>query len=362
MDNSSDAHCSRHRCAACYRQFNRMEHLVEHMRSSHHSRHEPRCGVCGKHCRSLDALRDHLGFGASLPSKPACATAFAARGCPLCLAVFPTSAALRAHYAACKLTGAPHPSSVQSLTRSMSRVGGVRGGRGGAVALGCKMVGGGSDGTLDVCARVCVVDEHEAVLYESFVKPLIPVTHYRYETTGIRPEHLRDAPTVKQTMARVQDILLNGDRSYSYSSSSRGAARLLVGHGLEHDLDALGMDCPAHFKRDTATYPPLMKTSARIMSNSLRYLTRSCLGYDIQTGGHHHPYDDCVAAMRLYKRMRAMRHLHLHGRPKDGHDDESTAKAFPAWRQRELERMSPEELLGMSKPDYQCWCLDDDRQ
>uniref|UniRef100_A0A453DXJ9 C2H2-type domain-containing protein n=2 Tax=Aegilops tauschii subsp. strangulata TaxID=200361 RepID=A0A453DXJ9_AEGTS len=82
MDNSSDTH-SRHRCAACYRQFNRMEHLVEHMRSSHHSHHEPRCGVCGKHCRSLDALRDHLGFGASLPSKPACATAFQAHGCPL---------------------------------------------------------------------------------------------------------------------------------------------------------------------------------------------------------------------------------------------------------------------------------------
>ncbi|VAH56599.1 unnamed protein product [Triticum turgidum subsp. durum] len=356
MDNSSDAH-SRHRCAACYRQFNRMEHLVEHMRTSHHSLHEPRCGVCGKHCRSLDALRDHLGFGASLPSKPACAAAFQAHGCPLCLAVFPASAAVRAHRPTCKLSGAPHPSSVQSLTRSMSRVG-ARGGRG-AVALGCKMVGGGSDGTLDVCARVCVVDEHETILYESFVKPLIPVTHYRYETTGIRPEHLRDAPTVKQAMRRVQDILLNGEESYSYSS--RGAARLLVGHGLEHDLDALGMDYPAHLKRDTATYPPLMKTSARLMSNSLRYLTRSCLGYDIQTGGHHHPYDDCVAAMRLYKRMRAISHLHLQGRPKDG-DDESTAKAFPAWRQRELERMSPEELLAMSQPDYRRWCLDDDRR
>ncbi|XP_037470253.1 RNA exonuclease 4-like, partial [Triticum dicoccoides] len=234
MDNSSDAH-SRHRCAACYRQFNRMEHLLEHMRSSHHSHHEPRCGVCSKHCRSLDALRDHLGFGASLPSKPACATAFQARGCLLCLAVFPTASALRAHCAACKLSRAPIPSSAQSLTRTMLRMG-VRGG-GGAVALGCKMVGSGSDGTLDVCAHVCVVDEQEVILYESFMKPLIPVTHYRYETTRIRPEHLRDAPTVKQAMRRVHDILLNGEQSYSYPS--RGAARLLVGHGLEHDLDAL---------------------------------------------------------------------------------------------------------------------------
>lgn len=103
-----------------------------------------------------------------------------------------------------------------------------------------------------------------------------------------------------------------------------------------------------------------MKTSSRLMSNSLKFLTRSCLGYEIQNGGHQHPYDDCVAAMRLYKRMRAVRH----GGP-EGEDGcarpaaVSVAEAFPAWRQRELERMSPEELLRMSKPDYHCWCLDD---
>ncbi|XBI45123.1 hypothetical protein VPH35_109654 [Triticum aestivum] len=349
MDSSSDAH-NRHRCAACYREFDRMEHLVR-----------AHAVVAPLPPRApLRRLRQALPLHRRLPRPPRLRSLPARQArlrhrlpSPLCLAVFPTSAALRAHRPACKLSGAPHPSSVQSLTRSMSRMG-VRGGEG-AVALGCKMVGGESDGTLDVCARVCVVDEHEAILYESFVKPLIPVTHYRYETTGIRPEHLRDAPTVKQAMRRVQDILLNGEQSYS----SCGAARLLVGHGLEHDLDALGMDYPAHLKRDTAAYPPLMKTSARLMSNSLRYLTRTCLGYEIQTGGHHHPYDDCVAAMRLYKRMRAMRDQH--GRSKDN-DDDPTVKAFPAWRQRELERMSPEELLAMSKPDYRCWCLDDDRR
>jgi hypothetical protein len=51
--------------------------------------------------------------------------------------------------------------------------------------------------------------------------------------------------------------------------------------------------------------------------------------------------------------MRAMRH----GQPKNG--DGCAAEAFPAWRQPELERMSPEELLSMSKPDYHCRCLDD---
>ena len=27
------------------------------------------------------------------------------------------------------------------------------------VAMACKMVGGGSDGSLDVCARVCLIDD-----------------------------------------------------------------------------------------------------------------------------------------------------------------------------------------------------------
>ena len=57
------------------------------------------------------------------------------------------------------------------------------------------------------------------------------------------------------------------------------------------------MDYPAYLKRDTATYPPLMKTSK--LSNSLRFLTLNYLGYEIQTG-HQHPFEDCVAAMRLY--------------------------------------------------------------
>ncbi|XP_062183463.1 RNA exonuclease 4-like [Phragmites australis] len=348
MAASSDAH-GRHKCAACFRQFNRMEHLVEHMRSARHSAHDPRCAVCGKHCRSFEALRDHLGVGASsLPKAFHCATAFAAQGCTLCIGVFPTAAELRAHRTRCQFsrTSTIHMSRLHISTRHHQPP--PQGG--GALALGCKMVGAGSDGTLDVCARVCVVDERENVLFETFVKPLIPVTHYRYEMTGILPEHLRDGMTVKQAQRRVQDLLLNGEQPWKVRTS-RGRARVLVGHGLDHDLDALGMDYPAFLKRDTATYPPLMKTSK--LSNSLRFLTQTYLGYDIQTG-HQDPYEgSCVAAMRLYRRMRAQPH------PKDDADAAGADQAFPAWRQRELERMTPEELLQISTPDYYCWCLDD---
>uniref|UniRef100_A0A0D9UVV4 RNA exonuclease 4 n=1 Tax=Leersia perrieri TaxID=77586 RepID=A0A0D9UVV4_9ORYZ len=341
MDSSSDAHRSRNRCAACYREFNKKEHLVEHMRTSLHSPHDPRCGACGKHCRSLDALRDHLT--GAIP-KPACAAAFAARGCPRCLHLLPSQS--------------PH-----SCPNSPPLAGGTI-----AVALGCKMVGAGSDGSLDVCARVCLVDEYERVVFEAFVKPSIPVTHYRYETTGIRPEHLRDgaAVTAKQAARRVLDHLLNGEAAWK-ARSFRGRARILVGHGLDHDLESLGIDYPDYLKRDTARYPPLMKTSNSRLSNSLKYLTAAYLGYQIQPtaggGRHHHPYDDCVAALRLYRRMRGAGQQQHH---RSRRDDEAgpnapaavAAEAFPAWRQKELERMSPEELLQMSTSDYYCWCLD----
>nr|CAB3472549.1 unnamed protein product [Digitaria exilis] len=326
-----------------------MEHLVEHMRAARHSSHEPRCDVCGKHCRTFESLRDHLGVGGStLPKATHCADAFASRsGCTLCLRVTPHHRS-----SSCKLDRAP-----AAMSRPAAMAMNSRQPQGRALALGCKMVGAGSDGSLDVVARVCVVDEQENVVFETLVKPFIPVTHYRYETTGIRPENLRDGAavmTVKSAAARVQDLLLAGEQPWR-ARTTRGRARLLVGHGLDHDLDALGMDYPAYLKRDTATYPPLMKTSR--LSNSLKFLTLTYLGYHIQTG-HQHPYEDCVAAMRLYHRMRRQEHA------KGGGDDAdvpaaSAEQAFPAWRQRELERMTPDELLRLSRPDYHCWCLDE---
>jgi DNA polymerase III epsilon subunit-like protein len=163
------------------------------------------------------------------------------------------------------------------------------------------MVGAGSDGSLDMCARVCVVDEQERVVFDSFVKPHIPITHYRYDTTGIRPEHLREGMTPKQAARRVQELLLNGEAAWK-ARGSHGRTRNLVGHGLDHDLESLGMDYPEYLKRDTARYPALMKTSNSRLSNSLKYLTLAYLGYHIQlVDRHHHPYNDCVAVLRLYR-------------------------------------------------------------
>lgn len=57
--------------------------------------------------------------------------------------------------------------------------------RGKVVALACKMVGGGSDGSLDLCGRICVIDEYERIIFHTYVKPNLPVTNYRLHLISI---------------------------------------------------------------------------------------------------------------------------------------------------------------------------------
>ncbi|KAJ8549899.1 hypothetical protein K7X08_033606 [Anisodus acutangulus] len=339
----------RNKCAACYRQFNKMEHLVDHMRTSYHSVHEPMCVVCKKHCRSFESLREHL-IG-PLP-KADCERIFKKRGCDICLTILGSRSALRAHKESCQLSH-----SNNGVLYRMAKLGiqddlMIENSRGRVVALACKMVGGGSDGSLDLCARVCLIDEHERILFHSYVAPNLPVTNYRYETTGIRPEHLRDAVPLKQVSRKIQDYLCNGEPIWQIRSRS-GRARILVGHDLGHDLKCLDLEYPAIMIRDTSIYPPLLKTSK--LSNSLKYLTKAYLGYDIQTGVQD-PYDDCVATMKLYMRMKSQAHK------REDYPlatDPQNRNNFASWRQSELERiMTPPKILEISRSDYYCWCLD----
>ncbi|KAF3660225.1 putative protein kinase PVPK-1-like [Capsicum annuum] len=327
------------KCAACYRQFNKKEHLVEHMRISYHSVHEPMCGVCKKHCRSFESLREHL-IG-PLP-KAECERIFKERGCDVCLTILGSRSSLRAHRESC----ISRPNNNGLLYR-MANLGiqdelRIDNSRGRVIALACKMVGGGSDGSLDLCARVCLIDEHERILFHSYIKPNLPVTNYRYEMTGIRPEYLRDAMPLRNVSRKIQEFLCNGEPIWQIRSKG-GRSRILVGHGLDHDLKCLEMEYPAIKMRDTAKYPPLMKTSK--LSNSLKYLTKAYLGYDIQNGVQD-PYEDCVATMKLYMRMKSQFHK------KENYplaNDPQNKNNFASWRQNELERMTPEQLLDFSR-------------
>lgn len=45
--------------------------------------------------------------------------------------------------------------------------------------MDCVMAGGGSDGTLDVCVGICLVDEDDKLIFNTFVQPETPITNYR---------------------------------------------------------------------------------------------------------------------------------------------------------------------------------------
>ncbi|XP_057550082.1 uncharacterized protein LOC130828244 isoform X2 [Amaranthus tricolor] len=268
----------RHKCSACYKQYNKKEHLVEHMKVSFHSVHQPKCGICKKHCKSFESLREH---SKGLLAKDHCSRMFHELGCDLCMKVFCSPILLSEHKWTCQLLpptplGTISLSSMKSETSSSNTCNGdvasqVRE----AVALDCEMVGGGSDGTLSLCGRVCLIDESEDVIFHAYVQPQMPVTDYRSEVTGLTEEHLKDAMPLKEVQQKIQEILYNGE-SIGIARIDGGKAKLLVGHSLEHDLDCLRITYPDHLIRDTAKYQPLMKTN--LVSHSLKYLTKTYLG------------------------------------------------------------------------------------
>ncbi|KAI3449599.1 hypothetical protein Pfo_006264 [Paulownia fortunei] len=349
---------TRYKCAACFKQYKKKEHLIAHMKTSYHSVHQPKCGVCQKHCKSFESLREHT---TGPLAKGNCSKKFADRGCKLCMRIFDSPVFLREHQQICGLP-APAPLGTMKMRCTESQIYdppvNIENGSGShpeAVAIDCEMVGGGSDGSLDLCARVCLVDEDEKLIFHTYVLPQIPVTDYRYEVTGITEDHLRDAMPLKEVQDKILQILYNGE-SIGRLRLNGGKARVLLGHGLEHDLDCLRMNYPDHLLRDTAKYPPLMKTN--LVSHSLKYLVKTYLGYDIQCG-RHDPYEDCVSVMRLYQRLRSQKHqtkgtdLSLAAR-----STPSLMNGYDSWNYREIENMTPDELFDISKSNYRCWCLD----
>ncbi|GMH02636.1 hypothetical protein Nepgr_004475 [Nepenthes gracilis] len=329
---------TRHKCPACFKQYKRKEHLIEHMKVSCHSIHQPKCGVCQKHCKSFESLREHLNGPLA---KQNCSKIFADRGCHLCMKTFDDPPTLSEHKWSCSF---PPPKPLWGNPQKCQE----------AVAMDCEMVGGGSDGSLDICARVCLIDADENVLFHTYVQPLIPITDYRSEVTGLTEEHLRDAMPLKEVQEKILTILYNGE-TIGIVRLNGGKARLLVGHSVKHDLDCLRMNYPDHLIRDTANYRPLMKTN--LVSHSLKYLTKTYLGYEIQTGVHD-PYEDCVSAMRLYKRMCAHAQDHHAGCPLTPNIQTPLNGEPGPWKMKDLEKMTPDELYEMSRSDYVCWCFD----
>lgn len=159
------------------------------------------------------------------------------------------------------------------------------------LAIDCEMVGVGPGGARSSLARVCVVNDAGAVLLDTHVAQIEPVTDWRTRVSGITRASVAGAPPPDVVRRRVAALV---------------AGRILVGHAITHDLQALLLGHPRSLIRDTARYPPLMRATApgrRPKPRRLRDLAAEHLGLAIQDGAHS-PVDDARAALYLYKRHR----------------------------------------------------------
>lgn len=167
------------------------------------------------------------------------------------------------------------------------------------VAIDCEMVGVGPNGTRSALARICMVNNDGGVLIDQYVQPQEKVTDYRTFVSGIEPKHLREgAVSLSEAQKLVAQIL---------------TGRILVGHSVHHDLQALLLSHPRKMTRDTATYPPLMMSvgkGQKAKPRSLRHLAETELGLSIQAG-EHSPVDDARSTLYLYHKHRKDWERHL---------------------------------------------------
>ncbi|KAF2671727.1 putative exonuclease [Microthyrium microscopicum] len=153
------------------------------------------------------------------------------------------------------------------------------------IALDCEMVGVGPTPDQDSqLARVSMVNFHGEQIYDTYVKPKLPVTDYRTAFSGIRPHNLKVGRPFREVQKDVATFL---------------EGRVLVGHHLKSDLQVLSMKHPTRDTRDSAKLQKFKDLNGG-RTPKLKLLAKLILGLEIQ-GGEHNSVEDARAAMMLYK-------------------------------------------------------------
>ncbi|XP_049884402.1 RNA exonuclease 4-like [Pectinophora gossypiella] len=151
------------------------------------------------------------------------------------------------------------------------------------IAIDCEMVATGVRREYDMLARVSIVNEYCQKVYDEYVFPTERVTDYRTPISGIRRQDLMNGEDFDEVREDVRRMIKR---------------RVIVGHGLEHDLRVLHLSHPEWNIRDTANYPPFIRMN-RNRTPSLKWLARRILRENIQQG-EHSSVEDAATAMRLY--------------------------------------------------------------
>ncbi|KYK61988.1 RNA exonuclease 4 [Drechmeria coniospora] len=155
------------------------------------------------------------------------------------------------------------------------------------VAIDCEMVGVGPGGHESVLARVSMVDFHGRQVYDSFVKPREKVTDWRTAVSGVSQKEMRFARDFDDVQQDVFNVLKD---------------RIVVGHDIKHDLDALQLSHPLRDIRDTVKHATFRKVGNG-RKPALKTLARELLGVDIQDGSHS-SIEDARVTMLLFRRYK----------------------------------------------------------
>ncbi|KAL7785215.1 ribonuclease H-like domain-containing protein [Trichoderma ceciliae] len=156
------------------------------------------------------------------------------------------------------------------------------------VAIDCEMVGVGSGGHESALARISIVDFHGRQVYDSYVKPKERVTDWRTAFSGISQKEMRFARDFDEVQKEVNTILQD---------------RILIGHDIKHDLDALKLSHSSRNIRDTAKYPAFRKYGNG-RKPALKILAKEILGINIQSGPHSST-EDARATMLLFRKHKS---------------------------------------------------------
>lgn len=156
------------------------------------------------------------------------------------------------------------------------------------IAMDCEMVGVGPGGHESALARISIVDFHGTQVYDSYVRPKERVTNWRTHVSGISTKEMRFARDFEEVQKDVSEILNK---------------RILVGHDLKHDLDALKLSHPVRDIRDTAKYNSFRKYGHG-RKPALRSLAQELLGVEIQSGAHS-SIEDARVTMLLFRKHKS---------------------------------------------------------
>lgn len=150
------------------------------------------------------------------------------------------------------------------------------------VGIDCEMVSTEND--KNTLARVSIVNIEGDVLLDSYVKPDEKVINYRTFVTGIKPRHLNSAKSFDEVREDVKRIIKN---------------KIIVGHAVHHDLNALKIKVSEDKLRDTQV---LYSETFGVSSISLQKLCFEVLGRMIQVG-HHSSVEDAIATIEIFKTL-----------------------------------------------------------